>query len=69
MEKIADLEQEVLELEQKKRLLVETADQKKAHLEREATIQASFCGKILRIDHHPEGEKIRLSVLFQQGNQ
>ena len=33
----------------------------------EEAIQASFSGKILRIDHHPEGEKIRLSVLYQQG--
>jgi multidrug efflux pump subunit AcrA (membrane-fusion protein) len=67
--KIPDLENEILKLGTKKRLAAKAADRKSAQFERDSTIHASFSGKILRIDRHSEGEKIRLSVLCQQSPQ
>jgi chromosome segregation ATPase len=68
-EKIAGLHRKALQLQEKKTRLSEFAARERTLFEQEAAIQASFSGKILRIDRHSEGEKIRLSVLYQQGTE
>jgi hypothetical protein len=65
-EKIAGLHRKALQLEKKKLQSIEGTARERALLAQEAAIQASFSGKVQRIDRHPEGEKIRLSVLYQQ---
>jgi predicted nuclease with TOPRIM domain len=67
-EKIAGLHQEIAQLEKKRLQSIDTTTRERTRLRLEAATQASFSGKILRIDRHPEGEKIRLSVLYQQGS-
>jgi hypothetical protein len=66
---LEDLHREIAQLEQARLLSIETAAREKVQLEQEAAMQASFSGKVLRIDRHPKGEKIRLSVLYQQATE
>jgi hypothetical protein len=63
--KIADLHREIAQLEKERRESMDTTARERVHLGKEAALMSSFSGKILRIDRHPEGEKIRLSVLYR----
>jgi hypothetical protein len=68
-EKIGDLHRKAFQLKRKKTESIEIVAREKIRLEQQAAIQASFSGRILRIDRYAEGEKIRLSVLYQQASE
>jgi prefoldin subunit 5 len=64
--KIADLHRKITQLEEERFESMNATARERVRLGQKAALRSSFSGKILRIDRQPEGERIRLSVLYQQ---